>query len=277
MQGRPFDHIVLAVKDLDRAERTFQDLGFQLTPRAFHEDRMGTSNRLAQFADRTFLEILEVDRPERLDPHNFDASDPFFSFGQHHLNALTSAGEGISMLAFASEDTRADVAAWRSADIPTYRPLDFERQAKLPDGSTTTIAFSLGFATSERMPGFAYFVCQDRTADAFWKPEYQTHPNGATGISAVYAASDAPMEDARFAGQLFGGAIAETADGASVTCGGHHQIRFVSHQAARLLDPAMQDVEIEGTRVIGFDLTGPRDRQRLSSGDGHGAFIGFGF
>jgi MltA specific insert domain len=31
-----------------RAAATYQKLGFTLTPRAMHEDRMGTSNRLAQ-------------------------------------------------------------------------------------------------------------------------------------------------------------------------------------------------------------------------------------
>jgi hypothetical protein len=46
--GRAIDHVVLAVRDLDRAAGTFQGLGFTLTPRAMHEDRMGTSNRLAQ-------------------------------------------------------------------------------------------------------------------------------------------------------------------------------------------------------------------------------------
>ena len=276
MQGRPFDHIVLAVKDLDRAERTFEDLGFQLTPRAHHVDSMGTSNRLAQFADHTFLEILEVDRPERLAPHDFAAAEPFFSFGQHHLDALNSAGEGITMLAFASEDTRADVAAWHGADVPTYRPLDFERQAKLPDGTTATIAFSLGFATSERTPGFAYFVCQDRTAESFWRSEYQTHPNGVTGIAALYAVSDAPLDDARFAGRLFGGAVTQTADGASVRCGDRHEIRFVSEQAAKQLDATFEPRAQPGARVIGFELTGAGGRKSLPSTQTHGPFIGFG-
>src|SRR5262245_37222870 len=67
--GRAIDHVVLAVTDLDRAAETYQGLGFTLTPRARHEDRMGTSNRLAQFAAQNFIELLEVDRPQKLARH----------------------------------------------------------------------------------------------------------------------------------------------------------------------------------------------------------------
>ena len=59
--GRAIDHVVLAVEDLDRAAISYQILGFTLTPRAAHEDRMGTSNRLAQFRGRNFIELFEVD------------------------------------------------------------------------------------------------------------------------------------------------------------------------------------------------------------------------
>jgi catechol 2,3-dioxygenase-like lactoylglutathione lyase family enzyme len=59
--GRAIDHVVLAVRNLDRAAQTYQKLGFTLTPRAMHEDRMGTSNRLAQFGGMNFIELLEVD------------------------------------------------------------------------------------------------------------------------------------------------------------------------------------------------------------------------
>ena len=62
--GRAIDHVVLTVRDLDAAAITYQRLGFTLTPRAAHDDQMGTSNRLAQFRGRNFIELLEVDRPE---------------------------------------------------------------------------------------------------------------------------------------------------------------------------------------------------------------------
>jgi hypothetical protein len=64
VRGREIDHVVVAVRDLDRAG---EELGFTLTPRAMHDERMGTSNLLAQFAEQNFIELLVVDRPDRLE------------------------------------------------------------------------------------------------------------------------------------------------------------------------------------------------------------------
>ncbi len=55
--GRAIDHVVLASRNLDGLAARYEELGFTLTPRAYHEDRMGTSNRLAQFQGRNFISI----------------------------------------------------------------------------------------------------------------------------------------------------------------------------------------------------------------------------
>src|SRR5262249_61202480 len=95
--GRAIDHVVLAVRDLARVATTYEALGFTLTPRASHEDRMGTSNRLAQFKAKNFIELLEVDRPDRLARHGVSGQPPFFSFGDHNPPALAQP-DGLSML-----------------------------------------------------------------------------------------------------------------------------------------------------------------------------------
>src|SRR6516162_1868759 len=195
--GRAIDHVVLAVQDLDRTASRYQELGFTLTPRAAHEDRMGTSNRLAQFRARNFIELLEVDRPEGMARHDFAALPPFFSFGDHNRIAVRER-EGLSMLVFASNDARADILSFSSANLPTFAPFDFERHARLPDGAEVTVAFSLGFVQSPKMPSVAFFVCENRAQEYFWKPEYQSHANAATGIVAVYLSSMAPERDAAF-------------------------------------------------------------------------------
>jgi catechol 2,3-dioxygenase-like lactoylglutathione lyase family enzyme len=197
--GRAIDHVVLAVRDLDRAATTYENLGFTLTPRAMHEDRMGTSNRLAQFPGRNFIELLEVDRPDRLQPHDLAGSPAFFSFGDHNRLALEER-EGLSMLVFASEDARADLARFEAAGLRASS-FDFERQAVLPDASKATVSFSLAFAWSPDMARVGFFSCQNRAQQFFWKPQYQTHANGAQSIAAIYLASPMPERDARFIGQ----------------------------------------------------------------------------
>src|SRR5215831_15978092 len=191
VSGRAIDHVVLAVRDLDRAAEVYERLGFTLTPRAAHDDHMGTCNRLAQFQGHNFMELLEVDRPDRLTRHNCSVSPPFFSFGDHNRLAL-QAREGLSMLVFTGDDARADIRNFIAAGLPTFAPFDFERPAVLPDGSVATVAFSLAFLQPPQMPNVAFFVCENRAQSLFWKPHYQKHANGARHIAAVYLASRNP-------------------------------------------------------------------------------------
>lgn len=270
--GRPFDHIVVAVPDLDAAAATYEALGFTLTPRARHEDRMGTSNRLAQFAGRNFIELLEVDRPDRLAPHDFARTPPFFSFGDHNRRAVAT-GEGMSMLVFAGDDARADIAAFEAAGVPTYAPFDFERLARLPDGQAATVSFSLAFATSPDMPEIAFFVCQNRAPQHLWKPAFQDHANGAQGLQAVYLASSAPARDAAFVSALFGGAVTEVPGGRHVACGPEQEVRVLSPEAIAAHDPSLTLAPDVSPRFAGIALDCTEARETTPAAAACGLFI----
>jgi len=260
--GRAIDHVVLAVQDLDRTALKYQELGFTLTPRAAHEDRMGTSNRLAQFRGRNFIELLEVDRPDRLARHDFAASPPFFSFGDHNRLAVRER-DGLSMMVFASDNARADLLSFSSADLPTFAPFDFERRAELPDGRQVTVAFSLAFVQSPKMPKVAFFVCENQAQDYFWKPEYQSHANGAIGIVAVYLASAAPERDAAFVNKLFGGQISSIPGGYSVACGPSQELRVLTPQAMAKHDKSFGGPE-KGSPLLAGIAVAARARQGLT-------------
>jgi hypothetical protein len=223
--GRAIDHVVIASRDLDGLAARYEALGFRLTPRAFHEDRMGTSNRLAQFRGRNFIELLEVDRPDAVE----EPGPGGFAFGAF-LKRYLARREGLAMIVFRTDDARADIAAWRAAGIDTYAPFDFQRQARLPDGSEATVGFSLGFATSPEAPELGFFVCQNRAEEHFWKPAYQSHANGAEEIVAVRLVAREPARHGAFLGRLFGGAVTEGADGVAVACG-EHRIEVVAPRA----------------------------------------------
>jgi hypothetical protein len=228
--ARSIDHAVVAVADLDRAAAGYERLGFTLTPRAAHPDAMGTSNRLAQFAGRNFIELLEVDRPNRLDDHQFSARPARFSFGVHNRAFLRShdglrshqglqSREGMSMLALASPDARADLARLAAAGITTYAPFDFERRATLPDGSHVTVAFTLGFVTHPLLPEIAFFFCENRFPEHFWKPQFQVHANDAQAIAAVYMEAEHPEALLPFLTALTGGEAQATDGGQRIACG----------------------------------------------------------
>ncbi|WP_420403593.1 VOC family protein [Nisaea sp.] len=272
MNGRPIDHVVHRVDGLDRAAATFERLGFTLTPTASHEDRMGTRNRLAQFRGRNFIELLEVDRPEKLQAHDFAATPPFFGFGAHNRE-MARFGEGMTMLVFRSEDARADIASFAEEDIRTYAPFDFERRAKLPDGSEVTVAFSLGFATSPDMPRIAFFVCENRAQEYFWKPDFQSHRNETESISAVYFCSQMPERDAAFLARLFGGGVALHDGGFAVSAGDVQELRVLSPDAIAALDASFAAPEDGSTVMAGLELSGSATRPTVPSREAHGVFL----
>jgi catechol 2,3-dioxygenase-like lactoylglutathione lyase family enzyme len=269
--GRAIDHVVLAVRDLDRAAARYEQLGFTLTPRASHDDRMGTSNRLAQFRGKSFIELLEVDRPDRLAAHDFSRVPPFFSFGDHNRLALGER-EGLSILVFASDDARADIRRFEAAGLATFLPFDFERQACLPDGTEATVAFTLAFARSPEMPRIAFMVSQNRAQEFFWKADYQLHPNGAQGINAVYLASMSPSRDAAFISAMFDGDVAPISGGMRVSCGPSQEVRVLSPEALMERDQGFDGGSISPV-LAGISVVSGAGRDTVPASEACGTFI----
>ncbi|UUX51501.1 VOC family protein [Nisaea acidiphila] len=272
MSGRPIDHVVHLVSDLDKAGTAFERLGFRLTPTAYHEDRMGTRNRLAQFRGRNFIELLEVDRPDLLQPHDFAAAPPFFGFGAHNKE-MRRFGEGMTMLVFAGDDGRADIERFSAAGLQTYAPFDFERKSKLPDGTEVTVAFTLAFVTSPDMPRVAFFVCENRAQEYFWKPDFQEHDNGAESISAVYFSSRTPERDAEFIGRMFGGEVRSLNGGFAVACGPRQETRILQPDAIAAHDRTFRMPEDGSTVMAGLELHAGETQANVPSSSAHGAFI----
>jgi hypothetical protein len=219
---RPIDHLVLCVRDLDAARGVYERLGFTLTPKALHP--FGTANSLVQLQGN-FLELLAVADRNLIKPAGASAF-AFAAFNERFL----AAREGMSMLVFASNDAKRDQREFAAAGLNTYAPFDFSRQAVLPDGSVVTVGFSLAFVTETRMPDAAFFVCQQHAPQYFWKPEYQTHRNGALAVEEVVMVASEPAAFATFFAKLQpGGAIDRSGTGLTVA---------TARGAVIVLDPA---------------------------------------
>jgi len=261
MTGKPkrgIDHLVLAVRDLEAARRTYMRLGFTLTPRAQHP--FGTGNSLVQMQGN-FLELLTVVDPEKVTP----ATDDTFSFGAFNQGFLRRR-EGFSMLVFESGDAEADRADFAKAGLRGYRPFRFERRAKLPDGGEATVAFSLAFASDPRIPEAAFFVCQQHAPQYFWKPEYQRHANGAVAVTEVMMVADDPPSLADFFSGLQGSGAVRMKDGALAVSTARGHIIVLSQEAAAERFPGLPltaapaSPHFVGYRVSVRDLDGLRLR-----------------
>lgn len=202
---RGIDHIVLCVDRLDAAQRLYQSLGFTTTPAAHHP--FGTANSLVQLQG-SFVELVAVAEPQKIPP----PTPGHFSFGQF-IATYAAARQGMAMAVFRSDDARRDQAEFRAAGLTTYAPLDFSRQATLPDGSAATVSFSLAFVSDPRMPEAGFFVCQQHAPQHFWQPAYQRHGNGALDVAEIIMVAPDPPALADLFGKLHGRAGLETGPG----------------------------------------------------------------
>ncbi|CAN5379224.1 hypothetical protein BH10PSE10_BH10PSE10_17140 [soil metagenome] len=205
---RGLDHIVHAVSDLDAAAEFYRRAGFTVGARNRHP--WGTHNHVVQFPG-FFIEILTVAEPDKL---GGDGLSNHFGIPNHEAIA---GGDGFSMLALESTDSQADVADFARSGIGISDVQPFSREAKLPDGNTTTVGFSLVFVRDPLSPNTGFFTCRQQNPAAFWKQDYQRHANGASGVLGAVLAADNPADHAAFlkaftgAGDLHAGLSGVTA------------------------------------------------------------------
>ncbi|MEH2508817.1 catechol 2,3-dioxygenase-like lactoylglutathione lyase family enzyme [Nitrobacteraceae bacterium AZCC 1564] len=182
---RGLDHIVHAVRDLDAAAEFYRRAGFKVGARNKHP--WGTHNHVVQFPG-FFIEILTVAEPEKLVGEGLPQI-----FGVANRDAI-ARGDGFSMLLLESVDSEADVADFERAGISASPSLPFSREARLPDGSTATVGFSLAFARDVLSPHTGFATCQQQNPSAFWKADYQQHPNGASGVLGAVLVAENPTD-----------------------------------------------------------------------------------
>jgi hypothetical protein len=121
-------------------------------------------------------------------------------------------------LLLASADATRDAALFRDAGIAASDALHFEREGRRPDGRPVTVGFSLAFARDAAAPDIGFAACHHHTPEAFWNPDFQVHPNGATGVAGVVVVAENPSEHDVFLSAVAGkGDRVATSSGITVT------------------------------------------------------------
>jgi hypothetical protein len=206
---RGLDHIVHAVRDLDAAAEFYRRAGFTVGARNRHA--WGTHNYIVQFPG-VFIELIAIGEPELI---RIGAAGTF-SFGAF-LRDFLAREEGLAMLVLEGKGAAEDAAAFRAAGIGDFKPFNFERDARRPDGSPTRVAFSLVFAADEKAPDIGYFTCQQHHPENFWNPAFQQHSNGAVTVAGIVMVSENPDDHRHFVSSFAGeGHIDANATGISL-------------------------------------------------------------
>jgi len=205
------DHVIVGVRDLERARMGWTRLGFTLSPRGRHLGQ-GTANYCVMFGS-DYLELLGfVERDE---------------YG-HRLEAFLAQREGPMSVAFAPAISVVQThAALTDLMFHPAAPRALGRQLELPEG-TVVPRFSLVTLPPEETPALDCFICGHLTPELVRRPEWLAHPNGTIGIKAIHVLVADPASLAPAYRRLFGNDRV-TGDGAATTVRvGRHRLVFTA-------------------------------------------------
>ncbi len=238
------DHVVIGVRDLERARMGWTRLGFTLTPRGRHLGQ-GTANYCIMFA-RDYLELLGlVERGEQ---------------GQR-LDAFLARREGAMSVALAPEGPPgapfgAAAAALMALGLHPGEPRALGRQLELPEGSVVP-RFTLLALPPKETPALDCFLCGHLTPELMRRPEWLVHPNGAAGLRSVYliVAETAPLLPAY--DRLFGMHEVTTTDAVASVRTGPHRILFATPDDFATMHPGIDldpDFPVPGIAALELDV-----------------------
>lgn len=161
-----FDHIIIAVRDLDSAISNYKALGFSVYYGGKHTHK-ATHNGLISLADGSYLELLAPVEPNEIDG----------------TIALLSEGEGFAGYALLSQDIAADAARLRRTDLAFVGPSDGHRDRY--DGER--VLWQALNLEGTRSP----FLISDVTPHLLRVPDDADkidHANGASGTAGLVVA-----------------------------------------------------------------------------------------
>ncbi len=186
---RAVDHLVLPVDELSIARKRLGALGFTVAPDAVHP--FGTENCCVYFADGTFLEPLGIAQRETCEATALKGN--VFT-GRDQVYRFRRGEPGFSALVFATDDAKADHAAFVKTGISAGRMLRFSRLFTDKQGKRSRLSFKLAFAADPRAPDAFFFTCERVGAPAAGRNALQDHDNGVVALKEVALSEPNPSD-----------------------------------------------------------------------------------
>ena len=203
------DHVIVGVRDLERARMGWTRLGFALSPRGRHIGR-GTANYCIMFGS-DYIELLGI-----VDPNDF----------VRRLDTFLGQREGLMAAAFAPALPPDELrAVLLQRGLHPSEPRALGRQLELPEG-TVVPRFSLISLPSEETPGLDSFISAHLTPELMRRPEWLDHPNSAAGIKGIHVLVENTAALLEPYDRLFGIQQVTTTDAVVCVHAGRHQIVF---------------------------------------------------
>ncbi len=232
------DHVIVAVRELERARTVWTRLGFTLSPRGRHIGQ-GTGNYCVMFPS-DYIELLGV-----VDPA--DSVD--------RIEAFLARRQGPMGLAFAPAGSVEEAhAALRRRQLHPSEPRPLARRIELPEGAATA-RFSLVTLPADETPAIDSFLCGHLTPELMRRPEWLSHPNGATGLKAVHVLVENTAALLPAYDRLFGIVQVTTTDAVAAIQVGRQRLVFSTPDDFRTMHPALaRDPAFSPPGIVALEL-----------------------
>jgi hypothetical protein len=232
------DHVIVAVRDLERARAGWIRLGFTPTPRGRHVGQ-GTANYCLMFG-RDYLELLGFAEPDQQ---------------SERLKGFLARREGPMRVAFAPAGSVEETAgAMVSLGLHPGEPRALGRQLELPEGAVIP-RFSVLSLPEDETPGLDCFVCGHLTPELIRRPDWLAHPNGVLGIRALYLVVDDTAAPLPAYDRLFGLHEVTTTDALASVRVGAHRILFSTADDFETMHPGVDpDPDFAAPGIAAIEL-----------------------
>ena len=133
-------------------------------------------------------------------------------------------------------------------------PVRFARPVQLADGAHDA-RFVVTHVDAGETPGASMFFCEHQTRDLVWRPEWQSHPIGATAIAGLTATHPDPQQAAARYRRLVGDVRVHTERGRADVAFGTCTMTIVPPADAPALSAGVAPAPSkEAVRLVGITL-----------------------
>jgi catechol 2,3-dioxygenase-like lactoylglutathione lyase family enzyme len=216
------DHTLIGVSDLEEAKKTYEKIGFTITPRGSHIG-WGTANYCIMFGE-DYIELLGI------------VDDTRESNGLDKL--LEERGEGLLGMAFASSDPEKTRSSLQETGLAPSELLDLKRKLELPEGDVIP-EFKLLRLRPEGLSERNLFICHHLTPELIRRPELETHANATDHIKSVVIVVEDPKSLQDYYNRLCGVLNVTLTDSTLSVRVGRMTMIFVSDSDLDLLFPGL--------------------------------------
>jgi catechol 2,3-dioxygenase-like lactoylglutathione lyase family enzyme len=191
------DHVAVVIPDLERAGKTYERLGFRLTPESSHKgplkpggplEPFGSGNHCAMFRDG-YLELLGITDPKR---YTGEVTPQLERYAGLHLVALGCRD---------ARQAARDLSQRLGAELGVR---ELGRDVPQAEGGTKPAVFRIVSLPAGSFTEAKLFLIEHATPEALWQRALLDQPNGITGLAGAVLCVASPAETRQRLSRILG-------------------------------------------------------------------------